>query len=126
MASNSASPPSRARSRFISKSKYLAGRQCAKLLWHHYNAKDLIPETGASLQAIFDQGHAVGELAKQIGTTQSNMSQHLDQLRNKRILVSRKEANRIYYRVRNAALLELIGSMRSVLCQANLDDVPSR
>ena len=54
------------------------------------------------------------------------MSQHLDQLRNKRILISRKEANRIYYRVRNAALLELIGSMRSVLCQANLDDVPTR
>ena len=66
MASNSASPPSRARPRFISKSKYLAGRQCAKLLWHHYNAKDLIPETGTFLQAIFDQGHAVGELAKQL------------------------------------------------------------
>jgi DNA-binding transcriptional ArsR family regulator len=64
----------------------------------------------------------VGELAKQIGTTQSNMSQHLDQLRNKRILVSRKEANRMYYRVRNAALLELIGSMRSVLCETHLND----
>ena len=64
----------------------------------------------------------VGELAKQIGTTQSNMSQHLDQLRNKRILVSRKEANRMYYRVRNEALLELIASMRSVLCETKLND----
>ena len=68
----------------------------------------------------------VGELATRTGTTQSNMSQHLDQLRNKRILVSRKEGNRIYYRVRNEALLELINNMRSVLCEANLEDTPPR
>ena len=74
------------------------------------------------LCALGDQEITVGELAKQIGTTQSNMSQHLDQLRNKRILVSRKEANRMYYRVRNEALLELIGSMRSVLCETNLKE----
>ncbi|MGB5452980.1 MAG: transcriptional regulator, partial [Sedimenticolaceae bacterium] len=35
---------------------------------------------------------------------------------------SRKEANRIYYRIRNGKLLELVGTMRSVLCPANLDD----
>jgi len=74
------------------------------------------------LCALGDQEITVGELARTIGTTQSNMSQHLDQLRNKRILVSRKEANRMYYRVRNEALLELIGSMRSVLCETNLHD----
>ena len=76
------------------------------------------------LCALGDQEVTVGDLARQIGTTQSNMSQHLDQLRNKRILVSRKEANRMYYRVRNEALLELIGSMRSVLCETNLNDRP--
>jgi len=76
------------------------------------------------LCALGEDEITVGDLARQIGTTQSNMSQHLDQLRNKRILVSRKEANRIYYRVRNEALLELIGSMRSVLCHTNLEDTP--
>ena len=74
------------------------------------------------LCALGDKEITVGELAKQIGTTQSSMSQHLDQLRNKRILISRKEANRMYYRVRNEALLELIGSMRSVLCETNLKE----
>ena len=74
------------------------------------------------LCALGDKERTVGELAKLIGTTQSNMSQHLDQLRNKRILISRKEANRMYYRVRNEALLELIGSMRSVLCETNLKE----
>ena len=67
---------------------------------------------------------SVGEIVEKIGTSQSNVSQHLDQLRNKRILISRKEGNRIYYRVRNEALLALIDNMRSVLCEANLDDSP--
>jgi len=50
----------------ISKSKFLSGLQCSKLLWHHYRAKHLIPEPDAAQQSIFDQGHEVGELAKQL------------------------------------------------------------
>jgi DNA-binding transcriptional ArsR family regulator len=65
---------------------------------------------------------SVGEIVERTGTSQSNISQHLEQLRNKNIVVSRKEANRIYYRIRNPQLLELIGIMRNVLCPANLDD----
>jgi hypothetical protein len=51
---------------FISKSKYLNGLQCHKLLWFYYNAKDQIPAFDAQTQAIFDQGHLVGELAKKL------------------------------------------------------------
>jgi hypothetical protein len=51
---------------FLSKSKYLNGLQCPKLLWHHYNAKDQLPEVAKQTQAIFDQGHQVGELAKKL------------------------------------------------------------
>jgi len=65
---------------------------------------------------------SVREIMEKVGTTQSNISQHLDQLRNKNILVSRKEANRIYYRIRNDKILTLINTMRGVLCPANLDD----
>lgn len=57
---------SRPVSPYISKSKFLSGLQCHKLLWHVYNAKHLIPEADAHQQAIFDQGHEVGELAKQL------------------------------------------------------------
>ncbi|MBU6402601.1 MAG: DUF2779 domain-containing protein [Verrucomicrobia bacterium] len=53
----------------ISKSKFLWGRQCPKLLWHAYNTKHLIPEPDANQQAIFDQGHEVGALAKQLFPT---------------------------------------------------------
>lgn len=51
---------------FISKSKYLSGLQCHKLLWFYYNAKDQIPAFDAQTQAIFDQGHLVGEVAKKL------------------------------------------------------------
>ena len=50
--------------RVISKSKYISGLQCHKLLWHQYNAKDLIPPYDASHQAVFDQGHEVGRRAR--------------------------------------------------------------
>ena len=65
---------------------------------------------------------SVGEIVEKIGTSQSNVSQHLDQLRNKNIVKSRRDANRIYYRVRNEELLELISTMRGVLCHTNLND----
>lgn len=50
----------------ISKSKYLSGLQCHKLLWFYYHAKDEIPAPDAAQQAIFDQGQDVGALAKKM------------------------------------------------------------
>jgi len=53
---------------YVSKSKFLWGSRCKKLLWHAYNAKDQIPGPDAAQQAIFDQGHEVGALAKSLYT----------------------------------------------------------
>lgn len=50
----------------ISKSKFIAGCQCKKLLWHAVNANAQLPEPDAAQQAIFDQGKLVGALAKQM------------------------------------------------------------
>jgi len=50
----------------LSKSTFLMGQQCSKLLWFRYNAKDQIPAPDESQQAIFDQGTEVGELARQL------------------------------------------------------------
>ncbi|WP_431520696.1 ArsR/SmtB family transcription factor [Chromatium okenii] len=74
------------------------------------------------LCSLGDNELSVGEIVERTGTSQSNISQHLEQLRNKNIVVARKEANRIYYRIRNGQLLDLIGIMREVLCPVNLDD----
>jgi len=48
----------------LSKSRYLDGLQCEKLLWYRYNAKEEIPPADAATQAVFDQGHEVGALAR--------------------------------------------------------------
>ena len=48
----------------LSKSQYIRGYQCVKSLWLYNYRKDLIPETPQSQQLIFDQGHAIGELAQ--------------------------------------------------------------
>jgi CRISPR/Cas system-associated exonuclease Cas4 (RecB family) len=50
----------------ISKSRFLQGLQCSKLIWSAYNAKQLFPEVDEALQAVFDQGHEVGSLAKKM------------------------------------------------------------
>jgi hypothetical protein len=48
----------------LTKSAYLLGMQCDKLLWVYQNQRELMPEVDESTQAIFDQGHRVGDLAK--------------------------------------------------------------
>ena len=50
----------------LSKSRYLNGLQCPKLLWIAINEPERIPEPDAATQHIFDQGHLVGELAKKL------------------------------------------------------------
>jgi hypothetical protein len=52
-----------------SKSKYLQGLQCHKLLWHAIHAKNLIPVPDESAKALFDQGAEVGSLARALFPT---------------------------------------------------------
>jgi ArsR family transcriptional regulator len=59
---------------------------------------------------------SVQDIVDNVGTSQSNISQHLAILRDKGILTSRKDANRVYYRVSDARTLQLIGMMREVFC----------
>ena len=56
------------------------------------------------------------EIVAAVGTSQSNISQHLAILRDKGILICRKDANRVYYRVGDPGTLRLIGMMRDVFC----------
>src|ERR1039458_7509280 len=51
---------------YISKSTYMMGLQCQKLIWFRYNAKDQIPAPNEATQAVFDQGTEVSELARQL------------------------------------------------------------
>lgn len=58
----------------------------------------------------------VQALVDKTGTTQSNISQHLALMKECRILLTRREANRIFYRIRDPKLVELIMLMREIYC----------
>jgi DNA-binding transcriptional ArsR family regulator len=59
---------------------------------------------------------SVQDIVEQVGTSQSNISQHLAILREKNILGSKKEANRVYYFIDDNRMLQLIQMMRDVFC----------
>ena len=56
-------------------------------------------------------------LVEKTGTTQSNISQHLALMKERKILTTRRDANRIFYRIRDPQLVELIMLMREIYCQ---------
>jgi ArsR family transcriptional regulator len=64
----------------------------------------------------------VQDIVDAVGTSQSNISQHLAILRDKGVLTTRKDANRVYYRVADQRTLQLIGMMREVFCGVPLHD----
>ena len=59
---------------------------------------------------------SVQEIVDCVGTSQSNISQHLAILREKGVLRTRRAANRVYYRISDERTLNLIGMMREVFC----------
>lgn len=58
----------------------------------------------------------VQDIVDAVGTSQSNISQHLAILRDKGVLLTRKDANRVYYRVGDPRTLQLIVMLREVFC----------
>jgi DNA-binding transcriptional ArsR family regulator len=68
------------------------------------------------LCVLGDQEISVQEIVDQVGTTQSNISQHLAILRDKGVLATRKDANRVYYRIGDLRTLKLVGMMRDLFC----------
>ena len=68
------------------------------------------------LCVVGEREACVQEIVDAVGTSQSNISQHLAILRDKEVLVARKDANRVYYRVGDERTLQLIGMMREVFC----------
>ena len=74
------------RRRNLSKSKYINGLQCHKLLWVSINDPTRMPPYSAATQYVFDQGHLIGDLAHKLypdGTnlTTENISENLAETR---------------------------------------------
>ncbi len=59
---------------------------------------------------------SVLEIVEAVGTTQSNVSQHLAVLRDHGLLEARKEANKVFYRIGDARVLKMISLTREIFC----------
>ena len=68
------------------------------------------------LCVIGDRELPVMDIVEQVGTSQSNVSQHLDILREKDIIASRREGSRILCKVKNPDLLNLMNAMQQTFC----------
>ena len=67
------------------------------------------------LNALRDQEIPVAELARRTGTSMPNLSQHLAILRQRRVVLTRREGVTIYYRIANLKILRAFDIMREVL-----------
>ena len=107
------SPPAGANSFEVSEADLDIASRGLKAMGHPLRLKILYILAGAKEVSVQDLGD-------QVGTSQSNISQHLSILRDKRILASRKDANKVYYRISDPKILQLMGIMRDAFCTARL------
>ncbi|MGZ8190326.1 MAG: ArsR/SmtB family transcription factor [Methylococcaceae bacterium] len=82
--------------------------RCLKAMSHPLRLKILC--------VLGNKSISVQDIVEQVGTSQSNISQHLSILREKNILGSKKDANRVYYFIDDERMLQLIDMMRDVFC----------
>ena len=67
------------------------------------------------INTLRDKEMNAGELGERLGLAPANLSQHLTMMRERHILVSRKEGNMVYYRIANLRLLEAFDLLREIL-----------
>lgn len=58
--------------------------------------------------ALREGERSVGVLADEVGKSQAAVSQHLAKLRMSRVVATRQEGNRVFYRLANQHALELV------------------
>lgn len=89
---------------------------------------EYIREASAAMQAmahplrlkilclVGNQELSVLEIVDAVGTSQSNISQHLAVLRDTGVLKARKQANKVFYRIQDPRVLEMIALTRRIFC----------
>jgi DNA-binding transcriptional ArsR family regulator len=65
---------------------------------------------------IMEQERPVGELAEQVGLTQSAVSQHLARMRQEGLIKSRREGQTIFYELADKNVARMIKLLESMFC----------
>lgn len=92
----------------MNKAKLSNAVRCLKALSH--------PIRLGILCALRDGEKPVLQLVEELGTTQSNLSQHLASMRERDILITDKRANQVFYAVRDLRMFELLDVLKAVYC----------
>jgi ArsR family transcriptional regulator len=65
---------------------------------------------------VGNQELSVLEIVEAVGTSQSNVSQHLAVLRDNGLLAARKDGTRVFYRIADPRLVKMIALTREIFC----------
>lgn len=66
------------------------------------------------LQLLSESERSVGNLEKLLGISQANLSQHLNLMKDKGLLTSRRDGNQVYYRLRDNRLMGLMALIQDL------------
>jgi ArsR family transcriptional regulator len=83
--------------------------RCLKVMAH--------PARLLIVHLLGDGERSVQELAKALGLSQSSISQHLNLLKDKEILESRRVAQQVFYRLKDPRVLQLTALTRELFCK---------
>jgi ArsR family transcriptional regulator len=70
------------------------------------------PTRIAIVELLRNREMSAGQLIDELGLEQANASQHFTVLRNKHIVVKRKEGNQVFYSLRDRALIEVLDILK--------------
>lgn len=87
----------------------------------HYFALLAEPSRLKILHALCDGEKPVGAVVETVGSSQANVSRHLNAMYRSGVLSRRKEANQVYYAIANASVVELCRTV-CVQVAARLED----
>ena len=73
------------------------------------------PKRLEAINVLRDGEMSVTELSQKLGLTVGNLSQHLSMMKERHILLSRKDGNMVYYRIANPKLIRCFDMMREML-----------
>ena len=69
------------------------------------------------LNTLREREMSVSDLAGRLKVTIGNLSQHLNMMKQRRVLVSRKEGNIVFYRLANFKMLKAFDLIREILSE---------
>ncbi|OGQ46359.1 MAG: transcriptional regulator [Deltaproteobacteria bacterium RIFCSPLOWO2_02_FULL_46_8] len=69
------------------------------------------------INILRDHEYNVSELARKLDITVGNLSQHLTMMKQRRVLLTCKEGNEVFYRLANPKLLKAFDLIREILAE---------